>query len=48
MELELNRLIHEPIRFAIVDALATEPMTFNDLKSTVNATDGNLSGHAQS
>lgn len=45
---ELDRLIHERIRLAIVSALAVnESMTFNDLKQTLNTTDGNLSVHAR-
>jgi len=45
---ELDRLIHERIRLAIVSALAVnESMTFNDLKVLLNTTDGNLSVHAR-
>lgn len=44
----LDRLIHERLRLGIVSALAAnESMTFNDLKSLMNTTDGNLSVHAR-
>lgn len=44
----LDRLIHERIRLGIVSALAAnETLTFNDLKSLMNTTDGNLSVHAR-
>ena len=46
--LELDRLIHERIRLAIVSALAVNPsLTFNDLKQLLGTTDGNLSVHAR-
>jgi DNA-binding HxlR family transcriptional regulator len=45
---DLDRLIHEPIRLGIVSALAiNETMTFNELKSLLKTTDGNLSVHAR-
>ena len=45
---ELDRLIHERIRLAIVSALAVnESLTFNDLKQLLDTTDGNLSVHAR-
>ncbi len=45
---ELDRLIHERTRLAIISALAVnESMTFNDLKTLLNTTDGNLSVHAR-
>ncbi len=45
---ELDRLIHERTRLAIISALAVnESMTFNDLKALLNTTDGNLSVHAR-
>jgi DNA-binding HxlR family transcriptional regulator len=45
---ELDRLIHERIRLAIVSALAVnESLTFNELKQLLNTTDGNLSVHAR-
>ena len=44
----LDRLIHERLRLGIVSALAAnESLTFNDLKSLVDSTDGNLSVHAR-
>jgi DNA-binding transcriptional ArsR family regulator len=46
--LELDRVIHERVRLAIVSALAvSEMLTFNDLKQLLDATDGNLSVHAR-
>ncbi len=46
--LSLDRLIHERIRLAIVSALAVnEMLTFNELKSLLETTDGNLSVHAR-
>ena len=45
---ELDRVIHERMRLAIVSALAVnESLTFNDLKQTLNTSDGNLSVHAR-
>lgn len=44
----LDRVIHERARLAIVSALAVnESLTFNELKSLLNTTDGNLSVHAR-
>jgi DNA-binding HxlR family transcriptional regulator len=44
----LDRLIHERMRLGIVSALAANAsLTFNDLKSFMNTTDGNLSVHAR-
>jgi len=44
----LDRLIHERMRLGIVSALAAnESLTFKDLKSLMNTTDGNLSVHAR-
>jgi DNA-binding HxlR family transcriptional regulator len=46
--LELDRLIHERVRLAIVSALAVnESLTFNELKRLLETTDGNLSVHAR-
>jgi DNA-binding HxlR family transcriptional regulator len=46
--LELDRLIHERMRLAIVSALAVnETLSFNDLKRLLETTDGNLSVHAR-
>jgi DNA-binding HxlR family transcriptional regulator len=45
---ELDKLIHERVRLAIVSALAgAEAMSFNDLKALLGITDGNLSVHAR-
>jgi DNA-binding transcriptional ArsR family regulator len=43
----LDRLLHDRIRLGIVSALAAADMSFTDLKSALNATDGNLSVHAR-
>jgi DNA-binding MarR family transcriptional regulator len=44
----LDRLIHERTRLAIVSALAVNAsLTFNDLKQLLRVTDGNLSVHAR-
>lgn len=46
--LELDRLIHERVRLAIVSALAVnDSLTFNELKRLLGTTDGNLSVHAR-
>ena len=46
--LELDRLIHERVRLAIVSALAVnDTLTFTDLKRLLGITDGNLSVHAR-
>jgi DNA-binding HxlR family transcriptional regulator len=46
--LELDRLIHERIRLAIVSALAVnDALTFNELKTLLGTSDGNLSVHAR-
>jgi DNA-binding HxlR family transcriptional regulator len=46
--LELDRLIHERMRLAIVSALAVnKSLTFNELKRLLETTDGNLSVHAR-
>lgn len=46
--LELDRLIHERVRLAMVSALAVnESLTFNELKRLLETTDGNLSVHAR-
>jgi DNA-binding transcriptional ArsR family regulator len=45
---ELDRLIHERIRLGIVSALAVnESLSFNDLKTLLKTSDGNLSVHAR-
>lgn len=44
----LDRLIHERLRLGIISALAAnETLTFSDLKSLMETTDGNLSVHAR-
>jgi DNA-binding HxlR family transcriptional regulator len=44
----LDRLIHERLRLGIISALAANTsLTFSDLKSLMNTTDGNLSVHAR-
>ena len=44
----LDRLIHERLRLGIISALAAnEALTFSDLKSLMDTTDGNLSVHAR-
>lgn len=45
---ELNRVIHERVRLAIVSALAgATSLSFNELKDLLDITDGNLSVHAR-
>jgi DNA-binding HxlR family transcriptional regulator len=45
---EIDRLIHERLRLAIVSALAVhESLSFNELKEMIGASDGNLSVHAR-
>lgn len=45
---DLDRVIHERMRLAIVSALAAnETLSFRELKSLLQATDGNLSVHAR-
>jgi DNA-binding HxlR family transcriptional regulator len=45
---ELDRIIHERLRLAIVIALAAQPvLTFTELKTLLQTTDGNLSVHAR-
>jgi len=44
----LDRLIHERTRLAIISALAVNAsLTFNELKDLLRVTDGNLSVHAR-
>jgi len=46
--LELDRIIHQRTRLAIISTLAvSESLSFNDLKAALEATDGNLSVHAR-
>ncbi|HEY0375728.1 MAG TPA: transcriptional regulator [Pyrinomonadaceae bacterium] len=45
---KFERLIHERSRLGIISALAVnDRLTFNDLKSLLKTTDGNLSVHAR-
>jgi DNA-binding MarR family transcriptional regulator len=45
---DFDRIIHERLRLAIVSALAVNAsLSFNDLKSLLRTTDGNLSVHAR-
>jgi DNA-binding HxlR family transcriptional regulator len=45
---ELEQLIHERVRLAIVSALAVnDSLSFNELKSLLATSDGNLSVHAR-
>ncbi|HUJ29722.1 MAG TPA: transcriptional regulator [Candidatus Acidoferrum sp.] len=44
----LDRLIHERTRLAIISALAVnDSLTFSEVKELLGATDGNLSVHAR-
>ena len=44
----LDRLLHDRMRLGIVSALAAaDDLSFSDLKSALNTTDGNLGGHAR-
>jgi len=46
--LDVDRLIHERLRLGILSALAVnDSLTFRELKTLMNATDGNLSVHAR-
>jgi DNA-binding transcriptional ArsR family regulator len=45
---DLDRLIHDRTRLAIISALAVnESLSFNDLKAATATSDGNLSVHAR-
>lgn len=45
---DLDKLIHERTRLSIVSALAANnKLTFSDLKSVLQVSDGNLSTHAR-
>ncbi len=45
---ELDKVIHERMRLGIISALAAnEKLSFTDLKSLLNTTDGNVSVHAR-
>jgi DNA-binding MarR family transcriptional regulator len=44
--LQLDRVIHEKGRLAIMSLLAASPeLSFTDLRNTLNMTDGNLTTH---
>lgn len=46
--LELDRIIHERVRLAIVSALAAnDALSFTELKRLLDTSDGNLSVHAR-
>ena len=46
---DIDPVIHERVRLSIVSALAVAPeMSFNELKATLDLSDGNLSAHATS
>ncbi len=45
---DLDRVIHERLRLAIVSALAVnDTLSFNELKTMLDSSDGNLSVHAR-
>lgn len=45
---DFDRVIHEKTRLAIVSALAVnQSLTFNELKTILETTDGNVSVHAR-
>lgn len=45
---EFDSLIHGRVRLGIMSALAVHPsLSFNELKESLGATDGNLSAHAR-
>ena len=45
---DLDRLVHERVRLAIVSALAVnKSLSFSDLKAMLQTSDGNLSVHAR-
>jgi DNA-binding MarR family transcriptional regulator len=45
---QLDAVIHERARLAIVSALAvTGELSFNELKTSLNLTDGNLAAHSR-
>jgi DNA-binding MarR family transcriptional regulator len=47
-EAQSDRLVYEPVRLGIMSALAVnEELSFNDLKSLFEVSDGNLSAHAR-
>jgi DNA-binding MarR family transcriptional regulator len=45
---DIDLVIHERVRLAIVSALAVAPeLSFGELKKTLSLTDGNLSAHSR-
>lgn len=45
---ELDRVIHERVRLAIISALAVnDSLSFNELKALLGTSDGNLAVHAR-
>jgi DNA-binding MarR family transcriptional regulator len=45
---DIDAVIHERVRLSIVAALAVSPqLSFNELKSMLELTDGNLSAHSR-
>jgi DNA-binding MarR family transcriptional regulator len=45
---DIDAVIHERVRLAIVSALAVSPqLSFNELKAMLGLTDGNLSAHSR-
>lgn len=45
---DIDAVIHERVRLAIVAALAVSPqLSFSELKSMLDLTDGNLSAHSR-
>lgn len=48
MPIALDRVIHERVRLAIISALAVhDVLTFNELKTLLETSDGNVSVHAR-
>ncbi len=46
---DIDPIIHERVRLAIVSALTVAPqLSFNELKATLGLSDGNLSAHSKS
>ena len=46
--LQLDRVIHEKGRLAIMSLLAASPqLSFTEIRGTLNMTDGNLTAHAR-
>jgi DNA-binding MarR family transcriptional regulator len=45
---DIDAVIHERVRLAVVAALAVSPeLSFNELRTTLGLTDGNLSAHSR-